>query len=95
MANTTDMRRMSINPSLFNPEIRPITRTNHQMLQFDYNKNPITLKCRLYLIKAILYRGWDRAGKADPYIKIALNNDTIIDDIKNKLQNTLEPVFGK
>jgi len=65
------------------------------MVQFDYNRNPITLKCRLYLIKALLYRGWDQSGKADPYIKIALNNDTIIDDVKNKLQNTLEPVFGK
>jgi hypothetical protein len=65
------------------------------MVQFDYNRNPITLKCRLYLIKALLYRGWDQSGKADPYIKIALNNDIIIDDVKNKLQNTLEPVFGK
>ncbi|CAF5216134.1 unnamed protein product, partial [Rotaria magnacalcarata] len=72
-----------------------IVKTKHQMLQFDYNKNPITLKCRLYIIKAVLYRGWDQSGKADPFIKIALNNTTIIDDTEGKLRNTLEPVFGK
>lgn len=65
------------------------------MLGFDYNKNPITLKCRLYVIKAILYRGWDQSGKADPYLKIALNDETIINCSKEALQNTLEPVFGK
>ncbi len=89
------MRRIFVNPDLLNPEMHAITRRNHQKLEFDYNKNPITLKCRLYLVKAIIYRGWDRSGKADPYIKIVLNNDIIIDDIKNKLHNTLEPVFGK
>ena len=65
------------------------------MSQFNLNENRITLKCRLYLIKAILYRGWDASGKADPFIKIALNDITIIDDSKGKLHNTLEPVFGK
>lgn len=65
------------------------------MSQLDFNKNPIVLKCRLYVVKALIYRGWDRSGKADPFLKIALNGDTIIDDTKGKLQNTLEPVFGK
>ncbi|CAF4535152.1 unnamed protein product, partial [Rotaria magnacalcarata] len=51
------------------------------MLQFDFNQNPITLKCRLYIIKAFLFRAWDASGKADPYIKILLNSDIIIDDV--------------
>lgn len=71
------------------------TSTHKQMLKFDFNKNPVTLKCRLYVIKAIIYRAWDRSGKADPYVKILLNNDVIIDDVKEKLHNTLEPVFGR
>ncbi|CAF3469754.1 unnamed protein product [Rotaria socialis] len=95
--------RMSVSPSILNPQLSTgrqlsmdaLAKTQDQMLQFDYNKNPITLKCRLYLIKAVLYRGWDQSGKADPFIKIALNNTTIIDDTEGKLQNTLEPVFGK
>ncbi|CAF3934843.1 unnamed protein product [Rotaria magnacalcarata] len=94
---------MSVSPSILNPQLSTrrqsgmdaIVKTKHQMLQFDYNKNPITLKCRLYIIKAVLYRGWDQSGKADPFIKIALNNTTIIDDTEGKLRNTLEPVFGK
>lgn len=78
-----------------NPGGNASTSTHKQMLQFDFNKNPVTLKCRLYIIKAIIYRAWDRSGKADPYIKILLNNDMIIDDVKEKLYNTLEPVFGR
>ncbi|CAF2442501.1 unnamed protein product [Rotaria sp. Silwood2] len=81
--------------TLFQPTIGAPLPTNQLMLRFDFNKNPITLKCRLYIIKALLYRGWDQSGKADPFIKIVLNNDTIIDDVEGKLQNTLEPVFGK
>lgn len=72
-----------------------VTSTPQQMLQFDLNKNPITLKCRLYVIKALIYRGWDRSGKADPFIRVTLNNEIIIDDVKGKLQNTLEPIFGR
>ena len=96
------MSRIADIPIMFNPQLSSHgqlvtgrTVKTEQMLQFDYNRNPITLKCRLYIIKAILYRGWDRSGKADPFIKIALNNTTIIDDTAGKLQNTLEPVFGK
>ncbi|UJR24822.1 hypothetical protein I4U23_006197 [Adineta vaga] len=96
-------RRSSINPVLFNAQIESMINqnssldilTNQQMLRFDLNRNPITLKCRLYIIKAVLFRAWDRSGKADPYIKILLNEDTIIDDVKSRLSNTLEPVFGK
>ncbi|CAF1313663.1 unnamed protein product [Adineta steineri] len=72
-----------------------LTQTNQQMSQFNLNEHRITLKCRLYLIKALLYRGWDASGKADPFIKIALGDNTIIDDTKGKLHNTLEPVFGR
>lgn len=72
-----------------------LVRTNEQMLQFDFNRNPITLKCRLYIIKALLFRAWDQSGKADPYIKIFLNNEMITDDVTQRLYNTLEPIFGK
>ncbi len=65
------------------------------MLNFNFNQNRITLKCRLYIIKALLFRAWDSNGKADPYIKICLNNDVIIDDVKSRKHNTLEPIFGK
>ncbi|CAF4767027.1 unnamed protein product [Rotaria sp. Silwood1] len=103
MNRTNSIAPLSFNRSLPNPEMNPVFQsqtgsdehTNHLMIQFDYNKNPITLKCRLYVIKALLYRGWDQSGKADPFIKIALNNDTIISDIEGKLQNTLEPMFGR
>ncbi|CAF0972051.1 unnamed protein product [Rotaria sordida] len=103
MNRTNSIHRMSINPALLYPEMKPFLQskndsnmsTNQLMLQLDFNKNPITLKCRLYIIKALLYRGSDRSGKADPFIKIALNNETIIDDVNGKLQNTLEPTFGK
>jgi hypothetical protein len=71
------------------------TRTNEQLLNFNFNQNRITLKCRLYIVKALLFRAWDSNGKADPYIKICLNNDVIIDDVKSRMHNTLEPVFGK
>ncbi|CAF1117580.1 unnamed protein product [Adineta ricciae] len=95
--------RSSVNPALFNAQIESMVdrsstsdiRTNQQMLRFDLNRNPITLKCRLYIIKALLFRAWDRSGKADPYIKVLLNEETIIDDVKSRLSNTLEPVFGK
>jgi hypothetical protein len=102
-ANINSIPRISANPGILGDELDPdnrpiggtITQTSHQMLQFDMNKHAITLKCRLYVIKALLYRGSDRSGKADPFIKILVNNETIIDDVKCKIQNTLEPVFGK
>ena len=95
--------RISVNPIVFknetNVEVQPkgntLVRTNEQMLQFDFNRNPITLKCRLYIIKALLFRAWDQSGKADPYIKIFLNNELITDDVTQRLYNTLEPIFGK
>ncbi|UJR23948.1 hypothetical protein I4U23_026916 [Adineta vaga] len=95
--------RLSFHPSAFRPDLNNLlaskevvfTQTNQQMSQFNLNEHRITLKCRLYVIKATLYRGWDASGKADPFIKIALNDTTIIDDTKGKLHNTLEPVFGK
>jgi hypothetical protein len=94
---------MLSHPDLLNARISPETnlinasfiRTNEQMLQFDCNRNPIKLKCRLYIVKALLFRAWDRSGKADPYIKVLLNKDIVIDDVKSRLYNTLEPVFGK
>jgi len=95
LPNNNDGHRISAYPVVLYPITHSMTQTSHQLLQFDYNKNPIILKCRLYVIKALLYRGWDSSGKADPYLKIVLNNDTIIDGVKDKLQNTLEPVFGK
>jgi hypothetical protein len=70
-------------------------QSNQQMLEFDFNRNPVTLKCRLYIIKALLFRSKDQSGKADPFIKIVLNNDVIIDDVNSKIHNTLEPIFGK
>lgn len=102
---TTDnnnVRRKSMSASLFNrlnakrtSLSDAITKTHQHMLKFNYNEHPITLKCRLYIIKATLYRGWDQSGKADPYIKIAVNDTNVVNDIEGKLQNTLEPVFGK
>ena len=94
---------MPINPSSLTHELKtiiqtnggPTIQTNQQMLQFDLNKHPITLKCRLYIIKAILYRSWDPLGKADPFLKVFLNDESIINDIEGKVLNTLEPVFGK
>lgn len=71
-------------------------KTNQErILDLDFNRNPITFKCRLYIIKALLFRSKDQSGKADPFIKLALNNDTIIDDVNGRIHNTLEPVFGK
>jgi hypothetical protein len=95
--------RMSANPAILKAQFQSETaqtvgstiRTNEQLLQFDFNRNPITFKCRLYIVKALLFRGWDRSGKADPFIKVLLNNDLIIDDVKSRIYNTLEPVFGK
>ncbi|CAF3109617.1 unnamed protein product [Rotaria sp. Silwood2] len=100
---TNSISSMSISQALSNSQMKALLRsksssnmpTNQSMLQLDVNKNSITLKCRLYIIKALLYRSWDPLGKADPFIKIVLNNDTIIDDVDGKLPNTLEPVFGK
>ncbi|CAF4888115.1 unnamed protein product, partial [Rotaria sp. Silwood1] len=103
MDRASSMGPLSFHGAFANPDMKAVLQskndsaipTNQLMLQFDFNKNPITLKCRLYIIKALLYRGWDQSGKADPFIKILLNNDTIIDDLEGKLHNTLEPVFGK
>ncbi|CAF1333357.1 unnamed protein product, partial [Rotaria sordida] len=100
---TDNMYPTSINRAISNSEKKALLKSktdsnmpiDHLMLQLGYSKNLITLKCRLYIIKALLYRGWDQAGKADPFIKIVLNEDTIIDDLDGKLLNTLEPVFGK
>jgi hypothetical protein len=50
----------------------------------------VTIKSRLYIIKALLFRSKDQSSKADPFIKILLNND-----INSKIHNTLEPIFGK
>ena len=66
-----------------------------EILKFDFNRNPITFKCRLYIIKALLFRSKDQSGKADPFLKIVMNNDVIIDDPKSRIHNTLEPIFGK
>lgn len=96
-----ERRRKSMNPITFHHHHASLSKksstnsTNDQIHQFDLNRNPIALKCRLYIIKALLFRAWDRSGKADPYIKIFLNNDLIIDDVKSRLYNTLEPIFGK
>lgn len=72
-----------------------LTFNDEETSKFDFHKNPISLKCRLYVIKALLFRGWDRSGKADPFIKIKLSNEIVVDDVKAKLQNTLEPIFGR
>ncbi len=92
---------MSMNPALFNAEVSvpqqfaTTNQINQQMLQFDFNRHPVTIKCRLYIIKALLFRSKDQSGKADPFIKILLNNDVIINDVGSKIHNTLEPIFGK
>ncbi|CAF1244784.1 unnamed protein product [Rotaria sordida] len=104
LANINKIPRMSIHPVLLkeayveskkNRKTDSGIRTDQQMLQFDFNQHPITLKCRLYIIKALLYRARDASGKADPYIKILLGNEVIIDDVNGRLCNTLEPVFGR
>jgi hypothetical protein len=46
------------------------------------------------MIKALFFPHWDRVGKDHPDLKIFLNNDLIIDNIKSRLSNTLEPIFG-
>jgi hypothetical protein len=51
--------------------------------------------CRWYVIKALIYRGWDRPAKADAIIRMLLNNETIVVDVKGKLQNTLDLIFGR
>ncbi|CAF1171971.1 unnamed protein product [Didymodactylos carnosus] len=76
------------------PEAQP-SHIGNSIRSLDFNKNPIIMKCRLYLIKAVLFRAWDASGRADPYLKIFLNNQIIIDDQQNKLHNTLEPIFGR
>lgn len=73
----------------------PKKKIDRKILHFDLNQNPIRFKCRLYIIKAVLFRTKDHSGKADPYIKIALNDDVIINDSDGKIHNTLEPIFGK
>lgn len=103
LSNIHRASQICINPMLLNPQlgsdknkkIDSDIRTNQPMLQFDFNQNPITLKCRLYIIKALLFRAWDSSGKTDPYIKILLNREVIIDDVNSRLYNTLEPIFGK
>ena len=98
------LRRPSMNPEGLDATVTPVEAknesipgipANHHMLEFDFNNNPLILKCRLYVVKALIYRGWDHLGKADPFIKIALNGEVIIDDVQGKIQNTLEPVFGR
>jgi hypothetical protein len=94
--SSSEVRPTSINPGMSGTQVNPMQHATHQqMSQFDFNKNPVTVKCRLYIIKAFIYRAWDRSGKSDPFIRIALNNQTIVDDVKGKLQNTLEPIFGR
>jgi len=101
LANITSMsrsRRSTNQVSIIDPlevPTSPGIRTNEHMFQFNFNKNRVTLKCRLYIVKALLFRAWDTSGKADPFIKILLNDNLIIDDNKSKMFNTLEPVFGK
>ena len=100
--------RMSINPvlmntevtaarkqTLANPDVQLKNKSNETLFEYDLNHNPIVFKCRLYIIKALLFRSQDKSGKADPFIKILLNNDEIIDDVESRIYNTLEPVFGK
>jgi hypothetical protein len=94
--------RASVNPIVFNAELAAKTTEQYgvtvpvnPMLEFDFNRNPVTFKCRLYIIKALLFRSKDQSGKADPFIKILLNNDVIVDDVASKIHNTLEPIFGK
>ena len=95
--------QISVNPVLMNTQLKAVSREtviskkkiDRKILQFDFNRNPITLKCRLYIIKALLFRSKDQSGKADSYIKIALNDDVIINDSKGRIHNTLEPIFGK
>jgi len=43
----------------------------------------------------LIYRAWDKSGKADPYLKIYLNDDLIINDVDKRIYNTLEPIFGR
>ncbi|CAF3717062.1 unnamed protein product [Rotaria sordida] len=103
LGNINSSRRMSMYPVLFTAKRESDTEqrrdshihTNQEMSQLDLNHHPITLKCRLYIIKALLFRSWDASGKADPYIKILLDREVIIDDVKGRLYNTLEPVFGR
>lgn len=94
---------MSISPILLNPQLSVQGQTTldsnldarNEIYRFDYNKNPVILKCRLYIIKALFYRGWDQSGKADPFVKVLVNNTTVVNDVEGRLLNTLEPVFGK
>lgn len=102
-SDASSLPRLSLHPTVLDPSLQVMmknktnsgTTTFQQMFQLDFNQNPVVLVCRLYIVKAVLYRGWDRLGKADPFIKICLNNDTVIDGVKERILNTLEPVFGK
>ena len=95
--------RSSVNPLAISNQLKaarketiiPNKSAQQRILDLDFNRNPITFKCRLYIIKALLFRSKDQSGKADPFIKLVLNNDTIIDDANGRIHNTLEPVFGK
>lgn len=97
------MPRTAVNPAEFTailenssiPAAIPTNRLNDQLFKLDFNRIHVTLKCRLYVIKALLFRAWDSSGKADPYIKILLNDTVIVDDVNARIYNTLEPVFGK
>lgn len=95
--------RTSVNPIAISNQLKAARRetillnksAQQRILDLDFNRNPITFKCRLYIIKALLFRSKDQSGKADPFVKLVLNNDTIVDDAIGRIHNTLEPVFGK
>ncbi|XP_065176222.1 myoferlin-like isoform X2 [Sycon ciliatum] len=54
-------------------------------------------KCiiRVYVIKGMNLQSQDASGKNDPYLRIYLGSERLVNDKSNYIPNTVDPVFGK
>ena len=50
---------------------------------------------RLYVIKGRNLAPQDPNGKSDPYVKVMLGDEEVVDDKDNYIPNNLNPLFGK
>ena len=55
----------------------------------------VEVTVRLYVIRGKNLAPQDPNGKSDPYIKVMLGEEEVVDDKENYIPNNLNPLFGK
>lgn len=62
--------------------------------RYPQETGPVECLVRVYALRAFQLQAKDLNGLSDPYVRVRIG-DTEVDNRKDYLANTLEPVFGR